>query len=119
MAKHDFDGNWKYYEMGIDNYPPQPEQLKLVIPDETNGKLEPGSKKMHDLTGNADAASIKMKEYDAQAAVDVDYEAILVIKDGNRRVLIGKWTDNNARALKRKDGKLNGQEEGTWVATKP
>jgi hypothetical protein len=125
MAKHKFDGHWKYYDVDDRRFPPttppQPDgEMWLVIEDDGqgNGTIGRGSKhnKVDDLTGDVTTNKIRMREQDPQNLIDSSYEGYLV-ESGQSMILVGTWKNN--LALKTKRIFADGQNDGTWVMTKP
>jgi hypothetical protein len=121
MAKHKFDGEWSYFEVDDDNFPPNPikkdGKMKFNIPDDQTGKIEAGS--VHGngvLTGNAskDAKKITFNEVDNVKGRNRDYEGELLIEVGDVMVIVGRFNKHMVRGKR-----TEGQEDGTWVITKP
>jgi hypothetical protein len=116
MANHKFHGDWTYVD--LDDPPTFPKtKVKLVIPEE-NGVLRSGSN--HEgaaLGGNAsmDAKHISMREG------EVEYEGDLLV-NGPTLVILGAWKNKSRRqadgSFRQAKGR-DGQEDGTWIITKP
>lgn len=127
MAKHKFDGEWKYYGVDDANYPPDaPDQdgtMTLRIEDDGHGsgvidKTKSKHKKVGDLTGDATDSRIRMTEKDG-VDIDIIYEGNLIPSDKSL-ILVGTWKNNgDSLALRKKRKFTDGQNDGTWVMTKP
>jgi len=128
MAKHKFDGDWRYAEVDFADFPPvkpnKPTMLgkmALRIPNDATGVLDPSSKHGGaNLTGNATTDTITMHE--TAADHDTVYEGHLIKPENpNHLVIVGSFTRKNlpfaATALK--EAAPFAQDEGIWVITKP
>ena len=133
MAKHKFDGNWRYAEMDFKHFPPaKPNKpgllgkMELNIPNDATGDLDVGSKHdMAPLTGKATADAITMNEKDVGGGTETDYEGHLVTPEvPGHLVIVGSFTRKNkplpsALAEDRESAAELGQDEGIWIITKP
>ena len=131
MAKHKFDGRWKYFDLDDRDFPPddpqQDGEMILDIDDDGTGHGHLKATSHHEggqpgnvLTGDADQTHIVFRETKG-ADVDLSYEGFLLPEFGNRLVLVGTYKDNKLVPQRKKLAQIltDGQNDGTWVMTKP
>ena len=116
MAKHRFDGRWNYFEMpqGADVLTPG-RLMKLTIPDESgnvdeNESSHAGFKVDGEVT-NSRVDLIRTGPGNHQRKLSGTVVFDQRCGDVEQIVIAGKFVDDNS--------KLEDQNEGTWVITKP
>jgi hypothetical protein len=132
-TKHRFDGKWYYFQIRDGIFPPEPlllEEAVLVIPDKTNGKVEPSSSTIHGkriTSGTADPKENTLDlvvEEPGNNTRTYKGERIKDFPGGGQPllVIIGRFLDVPLRPLA--DAKRGvkapplTQDEGTWVIIK-
>jgi hypothetical protein len=133
MAKHKFDGDWTFYRVDDRNFPPnqpahQDGTLHLVITDHSgSGSLERGSERRrphqqpNDMDGDVTPDHITMTEHHRDGFLIFYQGDLLKPTNANQMVMVGTFLVDDAPLRERGFRRFltDGQNDGTWVMTKP
>jgi hypothetical protein len=128
-TKHRFDGKWIYFQYrdgALPGVPPLRQEAVLVIPDRTNGIVDPSST-IHGkriTSGTADPQENTLELFVTEPGNIRHYlgERVKDFPGGKEPLLIitGRFKDY-AQPIKladQKNSKLLAQDEGTWIIIK-
>lgn len=114
MARHEFDGRWRYFEKpNGSNSATRGDDLILDIPDEGGAVQSRGSSHAgFPLSGHARADSIELTRTERGNIRTLNGTRQLRLRVGNTLFLViaGTYDDSDSRKL---------QKDGDWVITKP